>query len=158
MILLFNSSRDLVSIVIILIVTAGFFSFLLFYRKNKESNNFQVVHTVFDAAVECERFRSLMIKLYEMELIIDQEHFIASSETVYFNLKDIYALYCRHYQAYFPMGGTIPSYAELLNILSEDHGYYGTKNMFFQKAAYRPSVAMKRFPQISPAVQNNIKG
>lgn len=94
--------------------------------------------------VECDRFRRMILKLFELQIIQLDEHIILEHDTVQLNIRDIYPLYKTHYPMYFP-DDVVPEYLELLDIIQQDKGYSGFAIAFFEKAAYRHSISLKRF-------------
>ena len=98
----------------------------------------------FDPVVECERFRKLVAKLHELQIIVSQEHYLVDNDTVYLNIRDLFPIYQKHYPMYFPTD-VVPDYEILNEIIAKDSGYSGALNYWFEKSAYRPAIALKRF-------------
>jgi hypothetical protein len=112
------------------------------YLKGRESKLYSKKD--FNVLEECDRFRRLILKLHELQIIELDEHYKIDNASVYLNIRDLYPIYRNHYPMYFP-SDAIPDYDLLLEILSQDHGYSGATNLWFEKAAYRPAIELKRF-------------
>jgi hypothetical protein len=133
----------------LLFIGLGFFAVVLIrsyyfrgFLKGRESKLYN--KRDFDALEECDRFRRLIMKLHELQIIEIDEHYKIDNSTVYLNIRDLYPIYRNHYPMYFP-SDSIPEYELLLELLSNDHGYAGASNHWFEKAAYRPAIELKRF-------------
>lgn len=97
----------------------------------------------YNSTIECDRFRKLIIKFFELNMLVNGEHFSLSKDTIFLNIKDIFPIYFEHYPNYFS-DEQPPSYSLLLELLKDDPGYAGKSLLWFEGAAYRPAIELKR--------------
>lgn len=131
--------------IIVALILCGIFIRSSFHRGFSKGRESIIQTRIFNAQEECDRFRKLVIKLSELNILHPDEHYKVVNDSVFLNIRDIYPSYKSYYPLYFPTD-IYPAYEVLIELLSEDLGYSGGPvNHYFEKAAYRPSIELKRF-------------